>query len=112
MATLVGTFRLGRDAKKVSGPNGDFLSLSLAYDAYTDGVNKTQWISATFGGKQADGMAPHLTKGSTIYAVIKDPRPATYDGKDGPVLHLEGRIIDADFAGGKRREDESDKADN
>ena len=112
MANLIGTFRLGRDAKKVSGSNGDFFSLSLAYDAYADGESKTQWINATLGGARGEKVAPHLTKGASIFATIKDPRPATYDGENGPVLHLEGRIIDLDFVGSKRREDGSDKADS
>lgn len=112
MANLIGTFRLGRDAKKVSGANGDFFSLSLAYDAFSDGENKTHWVNATLGGARGENMAPHLTKGALIFAVIKDPRPATYQGDNGQVLHLEGRIIDLDFVGAKRREADTDKADN
>lgn len=112
MANLIGTFRLGRDAKKVSGANGEFFSLSLAYDAYSDGETKTHWINATLGNARGENAAPHLTKGATIFATIKDPRPATYEGEKGAVLHLEGRIIDLDFVGGKRRDDDSDKAGN
>lgn len=112
MANLVGTFRLGRDAKKVSGANGDFYSLSLAFDAYADGESKTQWVNATLGGARGEKMAAHLTKGATVFAVIKDPRPATYEGENGQVLHLEGRIIDLDFVGAKRRDEGQEKADS
>lgn len=110
MANFVGTFRLGRDAKKVSGSKGDFFSLSLAYDAYVDGETKTQWISTTLSEGLAGNRAPHLTQGSMIFATINNVRPATYEGKDGQVLHLEGRIIDLDFVGGRRRENESSES--
>lgn len=110
MANLVGNFRLGRDAKKVTGANGDFFSLSLAYDAFADGDTKTQWVNATLGGARGEKLAPHLTKGSLVYAVIKDPRPTSFDGESGQILQLEGRVIELEFAGAKRRDENTENA--
>lgn len=103
MPNLIGSFTLGQDAQKKEGQNGEFLSLSLAYDYY-DGERKTQWIRATFGGTRALNMAEHLTKGTKIEATIKDLHIATFEGGQGTQHSLEGRVIDANFINARKQD--------
>lgn len=106
MARLVGVFRLGRDAELVDGDNGKFLSLSLAYDVYVGGSEKPQWVRATLGGKKAENLAPHLKKGSSIFATIENLHVREFNRDDGTKgSALEGRVLgDIDFVGAKREE--------
>lgn len=98
MAHLAGTFRLGRDAEKITNDSGTFLSMSLAYDAYVGGEDKTQWVRATLGGSRAEKVGALLVKGALIAAVIKDVRVTTFTDKDGANrAALEGRMIDFDL---------------
>lgn len=113
MTHLTGTFRLGRDAEKVAGENGDFYNLSLANDVYVRGETQTQWIRVTLGGNRAKNAADHMVKGAQIYAVIKDLHIATFKDKDGNERSaLEGRLLDFDFVGPRPSNDagESDAA--
>lgn len=106
MAHLSGVFRLGRDAEKNEGPRGSFLSLSLAYDAYQDGENKSQWVRVTLGGERAEKALPSLTKGTQIEGVIKDVRIAEFTDREGVKRSaLEGRLIDFNFVGPRKQGD-------
>lgn len=105
MANLSGSFRLGRDAERVTTDSGSFLSLSLAYSVFTNGESKTQWIKATLGGSRADSLEDKLVKGAHIDAVINDPHIVTFTGNDGQQRSaLEGRIIDVDYLAPPRSE--------
>lgn len=108
MAHLSGVFRLGRDAEKNEGPRGSFLALSLAYDAYQDGENKTQWVRVTIGGDRAEKAMPSLTKRTQIHGIIKDVRIAEFTDRDGVKrAALEGRLIDFNFVGARKQDDSS-----
>lgn len=103
MTHLAGAFRLGRDAEKHSGDSGDFLSMSLAYDVYSKGESKTQWVRGTMGGSRVEKAAEHLVKGAQIEAIIKDAHIVEFKDKDGnPRAALEGRILDFTFIGSKK----------
>lgn len=106
MAHLAGTFRLGRDAEKITSDSGAFLSVSMAYDAYVGGEDKTQWVRATLGGSRAEKIGALLVKGALISAVIKDVRVVTFTDKDGAHrAALEGRMIDFDLISKPKAED-------
>lgn len=107
MSTILsGAFRLGRDAEKRETESGSFLSLSLAYEARVKGEPQTQWVRATLGGTRANAVADHLLKGTLIFATLRDLHVTTYKGADGEVRYaLEGRILDFDFLGAKKKED-------
>lgn len=109
MAHLSGVFRLGRDAEKIEGPRGNFLTLSLAYDAFIDGENKSQWIRATLGGERAEKALASLTRGTFIEAVVKDVRVAEFTDREGNKrATLEGRMIDFSFVGARKTEPASE----
>lgn len=102
MAVLTGLFRLGRDAEVRFTADGEpVASLALAYNygKKEDGKQPSQWIEGALWGKRAEALAPYLTKGSTISAVLSDVHIRTWekDGKQGAALS--GRIMDLEFAG-------------
>lgn len=108
MAQLVGIFRLGRDAELRYTQGGEPVAgLALAFNygqKGQDGNKPSQWLDASLWGKRAEALAPHLTKGAAIYAVINDPHIDTYQKKDGGQgFKLIGRIADIEFAGGGQR---------
>ena len=108
MAHYIGVFRIGRDAELRFTQGGDpVASLALACNygkKGEDGNRPSQWIDASLWGKRAEAMVPHLTKGGMIYAVIEDVHIETYEGKNGKGSKLVGKIMEIEFAGGKRPE--------
>lgn len=107
MAQIVGIFRLGRDAElRYTGSNEAVATLALAYNygqKGQDGNKPSQWIEAAFWGKRAEAMAPHLSKGGLIYAVINDPHVETWTKKDQTTgFKLVGKVSEIEFAGGGR----------
>ncbi|HLP80937.1 MAG TPA: single-stranded DNA-binding protein [Nitrosomonas sp.] len=100
MTILTGLFRLGRDAELNNIANGSVANLSLAYNyglKGEDGKKPTQWIRATLWGKQADGLAPYLIKGTMISAVVKDVHIEVFQGKNGESSALVGTVTDIEF---------------
>lgn len=108
MANLVGLFALGGDAELRYMPNGEpVLNLSLAFNygpKENDGKRASQWIDAGLYGKRAESMAPHLTKGTKIYAVLEDPHIETWKKKDDTQgVKLVARVSSLEFASSNRQ---------
>ena len=106
MAQIVGVFRIGRDAEVRFTQGGEpVASLSLVFNygkKGADGNKPSQWIDASLWGKRAEAMAPHLLKGSMIYAVISDPHIETFQSKNGEGHKLVGKVMEIEFAGSKQ----------
>lgn len=109
MATLTGLFTLGRDAETRVTPNGTtVVQLAVAYNygrKGEDGKKPTQWVRASMFGKQAETLAPYLTKGKQVSLVIRDLHIATFQKQDGSTgTSLEGVADFDDFARGPKQE--------
>ena len=105
MATLTGLFTLGRDAEtRVTGSGTTVVQLAVAYNygrKGDDGKKPSQWVRASMFGKQAEALAPHLTKGKQVSLVIRDLHIATFQKQDGSTsTSLEGVADFDDFARG------------
>jgi single-strand DNA-binding protein len=92
------TMRLGRDAEVKSGNNGEFVSLSLAYNVGFGDNKRTVWVSAIWFGKQAISACQYLTKGSQVTVSLKDIEPHVYNEK----ASLKGVVVELDFVGAKQ----------
>lgn len=114
MATLTGLFTLGRDAETRVTPNGTtVVKLACAYNhgrKGDDGKRPTQWVDVSMFGKQAEALAPYLTKGKQVSLVIKDPHVRTYQKQDGTTgISLEGTADFDEFARGHPQEQSAPK---
>ena len=92
------TMRLGRDAEVKSGNNGEFVSLSLAYNVGFGDNKRTVWVSAIWFGKQAIGACQYLTKGGQVTVSLKDVEPQVYKEN----VSLKGVVLELDFVGAKQ----------
>ncbi len=109
MATLTGLFTLGRDAETRVTQNGTtVITLAVAYNygrKGDDGKKPSQWVRASMFGKQAETLAPYLTKGKQVSLVIRDLHIATFQKQDGSTgTSLEGVADFDDFARGPKQE--------
>ena len=109
MATLTGLFTLGRDAEtRVTGSGTTVVQLAVAYNygrKGDDGKKPSQWVRASMFGKQAETLAPYLTKGKQVSLVIRDLHIATFQKQDGSTgTSLEGVADFDDFARGPKQE--------
>jgi single-strand DNA-binding protein len=110
MAQLTGLFTLGRDAETRVTQNGTtVITLAVAYNygrKGEDGKKPSQWVRASMFGKQAETLAPYLTKGKQVSLVIRDLHIATFQKKqDGSTgTSLEGVADFDDFARGQKQE--------
>lgn len=106
MPTLTGLFTIGHAEQRVTASGTPTLQLSLAYDygrKGDDGRKPTQWVRAAIFGKQAEAMAPYLTKGKQIEASIRDLHVTEYTKRDGNHgAALEGVAEFLSFARGPR----------
>ncbi|HWK69989.1 MAG TPA: single-stranded DNA-binding protein [Burkholderiaceae bacterium] len=115
MASLIGHFRLCRDAvlRYTAGDNQPVTNLLLAYNygaKGSDGKRPTQFVDAELWGKRAEDLAPYLKKGGSVYCVIDDPRTSTYTRSDGTVTpKLSGKVNQIDL--GPKRSAELREAD-
>lgn len=107
MSVTTGVFRLGQDAEVRYLPNGDpvaTLSLACNYgkkDPNT-GFRKSQWYDAGLWGDRAASLAPHLTKGTTVFAVLEDVHIEVYRNRDGAEkAKLAARVASIEFVGGR-----------
>lgn len=105
MAQLTGLFTLGRDAEtRVTQGGTTVVQLAVAYNygrKGDDGKKPSQWVRASMFGKQAEALAPHLTKGKQVSLVIRDLHIATFQKQDGSTgTSLEGVADFDDFARG------------
>lgn len=100
-----GIANLGRDAELRYTPSGQAVAnLALAFSHRGKDTETTQWVEGVLWGKQAEALAPHLSKGKKVAVDIRNLRVETYEGKNGTGSKLIGDIVDLEFA--------SPKADN
>lgn len=107
MATLTGLFTLGRDAEtRVTNGGTTVVQLAAAYNygrKGDDGKRPTQWLRLSMFGKQAESLAPYLTKGKQISLIVREVHIATFQKQDGSTgTSLEGVADFDDFARGPR----------
>ena len=87
---------LGKDAELKSASGKPFLSVSAAYDVGYGQNKKTQWLSLTMWGAQAEKSAQYLTKGKQIVVNVSDLHVEEHNGKS----YLKGTIQGFDFVRG------------
>lgn len=109
MATLTGLFTLGRDAEiKHTGSGTVVVHMNAAYNygrKGDDGRKPTQWIRLAMFGRQAESLAPHLTKGKQVSLIVCDVHINTYTKQDGTEgVSLEGVADFDDFARGQAKQ--------
>jgi single-strand DNA-binding protein len=100
---------IGRDAELKNANGKPFLSLSAAYDVGYGQNKKTQWLSLTMWGQQAEKAAQHLTKGKQIVVNVSDLHVEEYKEKS----YLKGTIQSFDFVrsgGGQQDKHNEDKS--
>lgn len=110
MAVLTGLFTLGRDCETRATPNGTtVVQLAVAYNygrKGDDGKRPSQWLRLSMFGKQAEALAPHLTKGKQVSLIVRDLHINTFQKNDGTTgTALEGVADFDDFARGQQRQD-------
>jgi len=106
MATLIGIFRIGRDAElRCTGDGEPVCNLNLAYShgKRDDAGNRpTQWVEASLWGKLARELAEYLTKGREVYAHVDDIHIESYEKKDGEhAAKLTGRCGTVQLVGSR-----------
>ena len=102
MAQLTGLFTLGRDAEtRVTQGGTTVVQLAVAYNygrKGDDGKKPSQWVRASMFGKQAEALAPHLTKGKQVSLVIRDLHITTFQKQDGSSgTKLVARVLDVEL---------------
>lgn len=108
MAILTGPFRLGRDAERKKGANGDFLTLSLAYDYYDGSEEKTQWVSATLNGQRIDRLEPLLKSGTMVFLTVENVHVREFIRQGEKAFALSGRVgSTVEFIGGCRKPEDA-----
>lgn len=112
MATLTGLFTLGRDAETRATSGGTtVVQLNAAYNygrKGEDGNRPTQWVRLSMFGKQAEALAPYLTKGKQVSLIVRDLHVATFQKQDGSTgTSLEGVADFDDFARGQKQDSAS-----
>lgn len=101
---------LGKDAELKSANGKPFLSVSAAYDVGYGANKKTQWLSLTMWGAQAEKSAQHLTKGKQIVVNVTDLHVEEYKEKS----YLKGTMQGFDFVrgGGGQQQQAEPRAGN
>ena len=106
---LVQLATIGRDAELKNANGKPFLSLSAAYDVGYGANKKTQWLSLTMWGVQAEKAAQYLTKGKQIVVNVSDLHVEEHNGKS----YLKGTIQGFEFVrGGGGQQQAEPKAGN
>lgn len=79
--------RIGRDAELRYTPSGKAVcGVAVAVDygrKGDDGRKPTQWYEVTLWDKQAEALAPYLTKGKQIFFTGEDLHIETFQKQDG-----------------------------
>lgn len=96
-------FRVGKDVEVRFTAKGDPVAeLALAYDRGWGDKKQTQWLRAALYGKQAESLAPYLTKGKQVHCVLDDVGVDTYAKKDGTEgWSMVGKVVKVNLVGGK-----------
>ena len=109
MLTATAHGRLGRDVELRYTPEGKAvaeLALACNYGRKDkEGKYPTQWVRATVWDKQAEALAPHLTKGTGLVLILRDVNVREYQSeRTGKGYALEGVVIGLEFAAGQPAE--------
>lgn len=104
---ITGVARLGRDGDLRFIPSGTaVINLALAFNygrKQDDGDRPTQWIDCALFGKQAEALAPYLTKGSQVSVTAQDPHIELFTKGDGSQgSKLVATIVHIELVGGNR----------
>lgn len=101
---MSGLARIGRDAElKYTSSNMAVCNVALAFNVGYGDRKTTTWVEAAIWGKQAEGLANHLLKGTAIVAHLKDIKLEEYDKRDGTRgAKLTATMVDLEFAGSKQ----------
>jgi single-strand DNA-binding protein len=101
---MSGLARIGRDAELKYTTNGMAVcNVALAFTVGFGDRKTTTWVEAAIWGKQAEGLAKHLVKGSAIVAHLKDIKLEEYQKRDGTNgAKLTATLVDMEFAGIKQ----------
>lgn len=101
---MSGLARIGCDAElKYTSSNMAVCNVSLAFNVGYGDRKTTTWVEAAIFGKQAEGLANHLLKGTAIVAHLKDIKLEEYDKRDGTRgAKLTATLVDLEFAGSKQ----------
>lgn len=99
--------RIGKDAELKNVNGKSLLNLSAAYDFGYGDNKKTQWLSLTMFGQQAEKLAQHLTKGKQIVIRAEDLHIEEYNGKS----YLKATLQSIEFVSdGNRQQTEQRQA--
>ena len=93
---LSGVVRIGRDVELRYTSSGTAVAgISGVYEygrKGDDGKKLSQWVELALFGKQAESLAPYLTKGTVINVTADDVHIETYQGKNGQGSKLTGKV--------------------
>lgn len=104
MSTIIVTGRVGRDAElRTTQGDTKVLSFSVADDIGYGDKKKTQWLDCALFGKRAEGLAPHVTKGSLV-EVIGTPSINTYESKGEHKASIQVRVLEINLKGGGKKD--------
>ena len=103
---MSGLARIGRDAElKYTSGGTAVCNVALAFNTGYGDRKGTTWIDVSIWGKQAEGLADHLLKGTAIVAHLKDIKLEMYDKRDGGQgAKLTATLVDLEFAGSKQQD--------
>lgn len=89
----IGLATLGKSAEVKNTASGEpYCNLSLAVQYREKNERKTQWVSATLWGKQAEALAEYLVKGSTHCFTLSDMYVREYKSDNGSGVALQARV--------------------
>lgn len=98
---LTGVIRIGKDAELRSTQSGTSVCGIIGVFDYgrkdQNGKKPSQWVELAMFGKQADALAGYLTKGAVVDVTANEIHIETYEGKNGTVAKLVGKVIDIAF---------------
>ena len=101
---MSGLARIGRDVElKYTSSGMAVCNVALAFNVGYGEHKGTTWVEASIWGKQAEGLANHLLKGTAIVAHLKDIKLEEYKKRDGTNgAKLTATLVDLEFAGSKQ----------
>lgn len=100
--------RIGRDgARVIEGKKGNFMTMDVATDIYSQGENKPMWVRVRSSKPNHLNLAQYLTRGKLIEVVGSELEPSTWNDKDGNAKAQATYIADViNFVPtGRKRED-------
>lgn len=106
---MSGLARIGRDVElKYTSSNMAVCNVALAFNVGYGDRKTTTWVEASLWGRQAEGLAPHLLKGTAIVAYLKDIKLDEFVRRDGTSgAKLVGVLTDLEFAGSRQESEQA-----